>query len=577
MLNRPVTPPRSCPLRLRGRATPRTPSARRRRGRPWTGTATPTTGANTRGVERSARQERQPHRPHRVVAVGVDQADRLPGAQRQPAVSTGTDIDGATRAGSTWSRPWPGLPCRCRQRSSAGSRSRSAASRSVSLPAPVSMTASPAVACGTHTFSRPSRAPTDRRNRRSPRRGRRPPRGRRSGSPPPWCPRADRKRGLPSGTVRTAFGRAVRRPRRLPEHGEHRHPTGLRRRRGGRGGRRLAHAAPPGRPTSTPRWPPAGPRSPTLSGCRWTGWRSGRRCPRSSGCRGGRARRSAGAGRRRRVHERALAFAAQAARGVTRGRVRARDARRAGPEFDLVAVSVVQSADGRRVDLDALRAARASGTPWCSTSPSRWAGCRRGSTGPTPSCARGTSGCSARAGSAWLAVDPASNRRFRTRPAGTPGATWERSTGCPCGSRTRPAGSTRRPRGSPSRGRGGAAVARRPGPRRGARPLRRPRRRHPRGPGPPARRVGDRGRRPHRCRGGWPPRAWWGLRAGAYRLAFHLYNTMTTPPASSTPSPERESGCVSRSGTAGEHRDGGAGTDDRAPAGASGSRFPSVP
>ena len=31
-------------------------------------------------------------------------------------------------------------------------------------------------------------------------------------------------------------------------------------------------------------------------------------------------------------------------------------------EFDLVAVSVVQSADGRLVDLDALRAARASGT-----------------------------------------------------------------------------------------------------------------------------------------------------------------------------------------------------------------------
>ena len=31
----------------------------------------------------SARQERQPHRPHRVVAVGVDQAHRLPGAQRR--------------------------------------------------------------------------------------------------------------------------------------------------------------------------------------------------------------------------------------------------------------------------------------------------------------------------------------------------------------------------------------------------------------------------------------------------------------------------------------------------------------
>ena len=63
---------------------------------------------------------------------------------------------GGHSAGSTWSRPWPGEPCRCRHRSSAGSSSRSAASRSSSLPAPVSSTASPAVACGTHTCSSPS-------------------------------------------------------------------------------------------------------------------------------------------------------------------------------------------------------------------------------------------------------------------------------------------------------------------------------------------------------------------------------------------------------------------------------------
>ena len=63
---------------------------------------------------------------------------------------------GGTTAGITCDRPCPGEPCRCRHRSSAGSRSPSAASRSSSLPAPSSMTAMPAVACGTKTCSRPS-------------------------------------------------------------------------------------------------------------------------------------------------------------------------------------------------------------------------------------------------------------------------------------------------------------------------------------------------------------------------------------------------------------------------------------
>ena len=57
---------------------------------------------------------------------------------------------------ATWSRPWPGLPCRCRQRSSRGSSTSSWASRSSSLPEPVSRIAIPAVACGTKTCSRPS-------------------------------------------------------------------------------------------------------------------------------------------------------------------------------------------------------------------------------------------------------------------------------------------------------------------------------------------------------------------------------------------------------------------------------------
>ena len=55
-------------------------------------------------------------------------------------------------------------------------------------------------------------------------------------------------------------------------------------------------------------------------------------------------------------------FAAQAGAGRHGGRVRARELGERAGEFDVVAVSVVQSADGRIVDLDALRAAQASGT-----------------------------------------------------------------------------------------------------------------------------------------------------------------------------------------------------------------------
>lgn len=55
-------------------------------------------------------------------------------------------------------------------------------------------------------------------------------------------------------------------------------------------------------------------------------------------------------------------FAAQAERGVEVTEVDLAEVGRRAGEFDLVAVSVVQSADGRLVDLDALRAARAGGT-----------------------------------------------------------------------------------------------------------------------------------------------------------------------------------------------------------------------
>jgi selenocysteine lyase/cysteine desulfurase len=55
-------------------------------------------------------------------------------------------------------------------------------------------------------------------------------------------------------------------------------------------------------------------------------------------------------------------FAAQTHRGVTVAECPLDSIGERAPEYDVVAVSVVQSADGRLVDLDALRAARESGT-----------------------------------------------------------------------------------------------------------------------------------------------------------------------------------------------------------------------
>jgi selenocysteine lyase/cysteine desulfurase len=55
-------------------------------------------------------------------------------------------------------------------------------------------------------------------------------------------------------------------------------------------------------------------------------------------------------------------FAAQAERGVKVVECPLEELGERAPEFDLVAVSVVQSADGRMADLDALRAARGAGT-----------------------------------------------------------------------------------------------------------------------------------------------------------------------------------------------------------------------
>src|SRR6266571_5091399 len=81
----------------------------------------------------------------------------VPSASR-PA-TTGTMVNGATNAGSTCERPCPRDPCACCHRSSGGSRPARTASRSRSLAAPSSISATPAVACGTNTCSRPSPPP----------------------------------------------------------------------------------------------------------------------------------------------------------------------------------------------------------------------------------------------------------------------------------------------------------------------------------------------------------------------------------------------------------------------------------
>src|ERR1035441_10129564 len=78
----------------------------------------------------------------------------VPRARRPPI--TGMVAYGGTKAGMTWDRPCPRAPWGCRHRSSAGSSSARAARRSSSLRAPSSITAIPAVACGTKTCSSPS-------------------------------------------------------------------------------------------------------------------------------------------------------------------------------------------------------------------------------------------------------------------------------------------------------------------------------------------------------------------------------------------------------------------------------------
>ena len=171
-------------------------------------------------------------------------------------------------------------------------------------------------------------------------------------------------------------------------------------------------------------------------------------------------------------------FAVHAGRGVDGHRVRARDEWASGPaEFDVVAVSVVQSADGRLADLDALRAARAARHP---------GGARRD---PGARLAAADARLGRRRGGRGLqvAAQPARRGVARRAPGLRPGAAlhagwyagenpWTSVYGLPLRLAARRAGSTPRRSGLPRRRRGRAALARRPGPRRGAGALRRARR-----------------------------------------------------------------------------------------------------
>ncbi len=119
-------------------------------------------------------------------------------------------------------------------------------------------------------------------------------------------------------------------------------------------------------------------------------------------------------------------------------------------DADVVAVSVVQSADGRDRRPRRRCARRRPPAPGsCSTPPSRWAGSTSTSAGPTSWSAPATSGCSARAARrGWRSARGWSRSwsSSRTRRAGTPGTIpGPPSTGCRCGSPRTRGRSTSRP------------------------------------------------------------------------------------------------------------------------------------
>ena len=221
-------------------------------------------------------------------------------------------------------------------------------------------------------------------------------------------------------------------------------------------------------------------------------------------------------------------FAAQSGRGVDAGAGRAGRAGGAGGR--LRRRRGQRGAVRRRPPRRPGRAARRAGerhAAWCSTPRRPSAGSPPTCRSPTPSWRAATSGCSARGARRGSRCAPA-GRSCRTTRAGTPGTTsGTASTGCRCASPPTRGPSTPRPPGTatrapPSRCRGWPGwTARRPGSLRRAWPTR----------SAPAWGCAPAGsaivavRRPDALARLAAAGVVASARAGAARLAFHLYNT----------------------------------------------------
>ena len=144
-------------------------------------------------------------------------------------------------------------------------------------------------------------------------------------------------------------------------------------------------------------------------------------------------------------------FAAQIGRGVTVVETELERLPEQATGFDVAAVSVVQSADGRIVDLEALRAAQATGT-LVVLDATQALGWYRADLGWADVVAgTGYKWLFSPRGAAWMAVRGRAWTRCRTRPVGTPGRTGgPASTGCRCGWPPAPAAWTPHRPGSPT-------------------------------------------------------------------------------------------------------------------------------
>ena len=208
----------------------------------------------------------------------------------------------------------------------------------------------------------------------------------------PRCARVRRRSsGVPDGYLNTASIGLPPAARRTPSP----RPCGLAR-----------PAGPAHRRSTAPSRPPA-PRSPRCAGSRRSGGDAGRRCRRWSGC----SRRACPDGARVLVAEGEFTSVTLPVRGPAAGASPSTEApRRAGGARAATRrrrrVSVVQSADGRIVDLDALRAARAAGTRVVLDATQSLAGSTPTSPGPTPSSPPGYKWLLSPRGAAWMALHP---------------------------------------------------------------------------------------------------------------------------------------------------------------------------